>query len=61
MGSAVLRRPAVRAAANVRGEAAAEAPGPAGGRPDQAERAVQTGQATGVRPPSGVRQAGRPA
>lgn len=49
------------AAADVRDQAAAKAPGPACCRPGQAERAVQTRPAAGVRPPAGVRQAGGPA
>lgn len=64
MGSTVFQRSAgrgARTATVVRGEVSAEAPGPAGGRPGQAERAVQTRPGPGVRPPAGVRQAGGPA
>lgn len=45
----------------MRGQVPAEAPGPAGLGPHQAERAVQTRPSPGVRPPAGVRQAGGPA
>lgn len=62
MGSPVFQRSAsARAVADVRGEVAAEASGPAGGRLDQVERAVQTRPAPSVRAPAGVRQAGGPA
>jgi len=45
----------------VRGQVRSATPRPAGGGHRQAERAVQTRPAPGVRPPAGVRQAGGPA
>jgi len=64
IGSAVVQRPAAgprSTATAVRGQVRAATPRPVGGRRRQAERAVQTGTASSVRPPAGVRQAGGPA
>lgn len=61
MGSPVFQRSAgARAAADVRDQVPAKAPGPADCGPDQVKRAVQTRPAPGVRPSAGMRQAGGP-